>query len=125
MPFFRDSSIRRKLSMVIFCTSLLGLSLTGVAFEFYERASFRSSLVNQLTSHADMLKALRVERHIVAACLYDTHGNVFAAYRREATDLTCETTARHQEGTQFAGDFLTLSQSISLEGETRGAITII
>jgi len=55
MPFFRDSSIRRKLSMVIFCTSLLGLSLTGVAFEFYERASFRSSLVNQLTSHADML----------------------------------------------------------------------
>jgi len=41
--------------MVIFCTSLLGLSLTGVAFEFYERASFRSSLVNQLTSHADML----------------------------------------------------------------------
>ncbi len=145
MPFFRDSSIRRKLSMVIFCTSLLGLSLTGVAFEFYERASFRSSLVNQLTSHADMLslntaasltfndrksaedmlKALRVERHIVAACLYDSHGNVFAAYRREATDLTCETTARHQEGTQFAGDFLTLSQSISLEGETRGAITII
>jgi len=114
MPFFRDSSIRRKLSMVIFCTSLLGLSLTGVAFEFYERASFRSSLVNQLTSHADMLslntaasltfndrksaedmlKALRVERHIVAACLYDSHGNVFAAYRREATDLTCETTAR-------------------------------
>ena len=145
MPFFRDSSIRRKLSMVIFCTSLLGLSLTGVAFEFYERASFRSSLVNQLTSHADMLslntaasltfndrksaedmlKALRVERHIVAACLYDSHGNVFAAYRREATDLTCETTARHQEGIQFAGDFLTLSQSISLEGETRGAITII
>jgi len=131
--------------MVIFCTSLLGLSLTGVAFEFYERASFRSSLVNQLTSHADMLslntaasltfndrksaedmlKALRVERHIVAACLYDSHGNVFAAYRREATDLTCETTARHQEGIQFAGDFLTLSQSISLEGETRGAITII
>jgi len=145
MPFFRDSSIRRKLSMVIFCTSLLGLSLTGVAFEFYERASFRSSLVNQLTSHADMLslntaasltfndrksaedmlKALRVERHIVAACLYDSHGNVFAAYRREATDLTCETTARHQEGIRFAGDFLTLSQSISLEGETRGAITII
>ena len=144
MPFFRDSSIRRKLSMVIFCTSLLGLSLTGVAFEFYERASFRSSLVNQLTSHADMLslntaasltfndrksaedmlKALRVERHIVAACLYDSHGNVFAAYRREATDLTCETTAR-QEGIRFAGDFLTLSQSISLEGETRGAITII
>jgi len=131
--------------MVIFCTSLLGLSLTGVAFEFYERASFRSSLVNQLTSHADMLslntaasltfndrksaedmlKALRVERHIVAACLYDSHGNVFAAYRREATDLTCETTARHQEGIRFAGDFLTLSQSISLEGETRGAITII
>ncbi|HEY6267969.1 MAG TPA: response regulator [Candidatus Acidoferrum sp.] len=145
MPFFRDSSIRRKLSMVIFCTSLLGLSLTGLAFEFYERASFRSSLVNQLTSHADMLslntaasltfndrksaedmlKALRVERHIVAACLYDSRGNVFAAYRREAAGPTCETTAGHQDGARFQRDFLTLSRSISLDGETRGAITII
>jgi PAS domain S-box-containing protein len=145
MPFFRDSSIRRKLSMVIFCTSLLGLSLTGLAFEFYERASFRSSLVNQLTSHADMLglntaasltfndrksaedmlKSLRVERHIVVACLYDSRGNVFAEYRRVGTGSSCEMTADHQDGARFQRDFLTLSQSISLEGETRGAITII
>jgi PAS domain S-box-containing protein len=145
MPFFRDSSIRRKLSMVIFCTSLLGLSLTGVAFEFYERASFRSSLVNQLTSDADMLslntaasltfndrrsaedmlKALRVERHIVAACLYDSRGNAFSEYRRAGAGPTCEMTAGHQDGAQFQGDFLTLSRGISLDGESRGAITII
>jgi methyl-accepting chemotaxis protein len=145
MPFFRDSSIRRKLSMVIFCTSLLGLSLTGLAFELYERASFRSSLVNQLTSHADMLslntaasltfndrksaedmlKALRVERHIVVACLYDSRGNVFAEYRRVGAGSSCEMTADHQDGARFQRDFLTLSRGISLDGETRGAVTII
>jgi hypothetical protein len=55
MQPFRDSSIRGKLSMLIFCTSLLGLSIAGMAFEIYERASFRAALINELTAHADML----------------------------------------------------------------------
>ncbi len=42
MPLFRDSSIRRKLSTVIFFTSLLGLSIAALSFEIYERASFRT-----------------------------------------------------------------------------------
>ncbi len=145
MLLFRDSSIRRKLSMVIFCTSLLGLSIAGLAFEIYERASFRASLVEDLTAQADtlrlnitaaltfndrksaqdLLEALRVELHIVAACLYDKRGNVFAEYRRDAAALGCQMTAPPEEGSRFKKEFVTFSRSISLDGENTGAVAII
>src|SRR6266851_331711 len=145
MLLFRDSSVRRKLSMVIFCTSLLGLSIAGLAFEIYERASFRASLVEDLTAQADtlrlnitaaltfndrksaqdLLEALRVERHIVAACLYDKRGNVFAEYRRDAAALGCQMTAPPEEGARFKKEFVTFSRSISLDGENTGAVAII
>src|SRR6266852_1555718 len=145
MLLFRDSSIRRKLSMVIFCTSLLGLSIAGLAFEIYERASFRASLVEDLTAQADtlrlnitaaltfndrksaqdLLEALRVELHIVAACLYDKRGNVFAEYRRDAAALGCQMTAPPEEGARFKKEFVTFSRSISLDGENTGAVAII
>src|SRR5216684_6359142 len=141
MLLFRDSSIRRKLSMVIFCTSLLGLSIAGLAFEIYERASFRASLVEDLTAQADtlrlnitaaltfddrksaqdLLESLRVERHIVAACLYDRRGNAFAEFRRDTATAGCETTAPRQEGARFGKEFLTFSRKTSLGGENTGA----
>src|ERR1700693_2091117 len=103
MPLFRNASIQRKLTIVVLFTSLFGLSITGLAFEIYERASFRTSLISDLTAQADtltlhtaaglafdarrsardLLESLRVERHIVAACLYDNRGNGFAEYRRD------------------------------------------
>ena len=145
MLFFRDLSTRRKLGMVILCTGLLGLSIAGLAFEVYERASFRAALVDELTSHAnmlslniaaslafndrksaaDMLQAFRVERHIVGACLYDKRGNVFAEYRRDATRQECETPPHLEDGPRFDKEFVTFSQSISQDGETTGAISLI
>src|SRR6266851_5761128 len=101
MLLFRDSSIRRKLSMVIFCTSLLGLSIAGLAFEIYERASFRASLVEDLTAQADTLRL-----------------NITAA-------LTCQMTAPPEEGARFKKEFVTFSRSISLDGENTGAVAII
>src|SRR5438046_3957432 len=55
MSFFTNASIQRKLVMVISCTSLLGLSIACLAFEYYERSSFRSSMVSGLTANADTL----------------------------------------------------------------------
>src|ERR1700693_334463 len=98
MAFYRDASIQRKLTFVVLCTSLLGLSLACTAFEIYERASFRAAMTSELSvlaetlvfndpkSAQDMLGALRAERHIVAACLYDASGNLFAEYRRIGVD---------------------------------------
>jgi signal transduction histidine kinase/CheY-like chemotaxis protein len=145
MLFFQDSSIRRKLSMVILCTCLLGLGIAGVAFEIYERASFRTALVDELASHADMLsfnvtaslafgdrksagdmlQALRLERHILTACLYDKRGSVFAEYRRDPICPECEMTVRPEEGPRFDKEFVTLSRRISQDGENIGSISIL
>jgi signal transduction histidine kinase/CheY-like chemotaxis protein len=145
MPLFRNSSIQRKLTIVVLFTSLFGLSITGLAFEVYERASFRTSLISDLTAHADtltlntaaalafddrksaqdLLESLRVERHIVAACLYDRRGNVFAEYRRDTATPGCEMTAPSREGAQFGKEFVSFSRTTSLGGENTGAIAII
>ena len=91
MSFYRDASIQRKLTFVILTTSLLGLSLACMAFEIYERASFRRALTSDLSALADtlganttaalafsdhqsaqdILAALRAESHIVGSSLYD------------------------------------------------------
>ena len=145
MAFFRDSSIQRKLTIVIFCTSLLGLSMACLAFEMYERASFRNSLIAHLAADADMLglhtaaslefndrksaqdilAGLRVERNILAACLYDSHGKIFAEYQREDVAGKLHLPAWQEDAAQFGPESLTVYRSFSLGGERSGGIAIV
>jgi signal transduction histidine kinase/DNA-binding response OmpR family regulator len=145
MALYRDASIQRKLTFVVLCTSLLGLSLACTAFEIYERASFRAAMTSELSvlaetlganttaslvfndpkSAQDMLGALRAERHIVAACLYDASGNLFAAYRRTGVDAGFKVPAPQADGERFASDSLTLYRRVSLDGRNAGSIAII
>src|SRR5712692_4164151 len=145
MSFFSNSSIHRKLVMVISCTSLLGLSIACLAFEFYERASFRASMVRELTAGADtlglgtaaslafhdrksaeeLLANIRAENYIVSATLYDKHREFFAEYRREAVDAGFKSPVWKEEGASFGADSLTLHRSISLGGENVGSIVIV
>src|ERR1700676_1958512 len=98
MARYRDASIKRKLTFVILCTCVLGLSLTCVSFEIYERASFRKSMVSRLAEDADslslataaslafddtkfaeqMLGTIRSERYVMVAVLYDKTEKIFA-----------------------------------------------
>jgi PAS domain S-box-containing protein len=145
MPLIRNSSIQRKLTFVIVCTSLVGLSLACLSFELYERTSFRAAMTSELSALADtlgantaaslafndrksaqdMLSALRAEPHIVAACLYDGHGVVFAEYRRAGIAAEFAMPSRRRDGAQFQKDSLTLFRAVSLGGERTGAIAII
>jgi len=145
MPLIRNSSIQHKLTFVIVCTNLIGLCLACLSFEFYERTSFRSAMTRQLSALADtlgantaasltfndrksaqdMLGALRAERHIVAACLYDSRGMVFAEYRREGIGLEFAMPPRREDGAQFQKDSLTLYRSVSLGSEKTGNIAIV
>jgi signal transduction histidine kinase/DNA-binding response OmpR family regulator len=145
MALYRDASIQRKLTFVVLCTSLLGLSLACTAFEIYERASFRAAMTSELSvlaetlganttaslvfndpkSAQDMLGALRAERHIVAACLYDASGNLFAAYRRTGVDAGFKVPAPQADGERFASDSLTLYRRVSLDGRNAGSIAIV
>ena len=145
MPLIRNSSIQRKLTFVIVCTSVVGLSLACLGFDLYERSSFRAAMTSELSVLADtlgantaaslafndrnsakaMLGALRSERHIVGARLYDRHGTVFAEYRRDGIGPQVAMLAPHDGGEQFGKDTLTLFRTVSLRGEKTGTIAII
>ena len=95
-----NTSIRRKLIVMILLTSAAVLLLTSVALITYDFLAFRQTLVRNVTTLGeviatnstaalafdnhedarDILKALKAERHIVAAGLYDAAGALFAAY---------------------------------------------
>jgi PAS domain S-box-containing protein len=80
---------------------------------------------NDRKSAQEMLSALRAEPHIVAACLYDSHGVVFAEYRRAGIAAEFAMPSRRRDGAQFQKDSLTLFRAVSLGGERTGAIAII
>jgi signal transduction histidine kinase len=145
MSFYQDASIQRKLMLVILSTSLLGLSLACLGFEVYERASYRSAMTSELSALADtlgantaaaltfndqksaqdMLAALRAERHVVAACLYDNSGKVFAEYRRAGLGDEFKMPAAEADGARFEPDSVTLYRNISLDSGKAGSIAII
>jgi PAS domain S-box-containing protein len=145
MRFFRNSSIHHKLTIVAFLTAVLGLSMAGVAFEWFERARFRDALVGELTAHADtiglnvvaslvfndqksaqdLLRALRVERHIEAACIYDSHGHVFAEYRRDGLSRNFLMPQWQGDTVQFAPESLTVSRSFSVDDVKTGGVSVV
>jgi len=142
---FSDASIHRKLLLVVFSTSILGLAAACLAFEIYERMSYRASMVTALASDADtlglvtaasltfndrksaveLLATIRAGTNIVIATLYDKQGAVFAEYRRAGLDPGFKSPAWKEEGPVFGTENLTLCHSIFLGGEKVGSIVIV
>jgi signal transduction histidine kinase/CheY-like chemotaxis protein len=142
---FKSPSIQRKLAIVVLCTSLLGLGIACAAFELYERANFRRALTDELTALADtvgansaaslafedhksardVLAGLSAEHHIVAACLYDSHGTIFAEYRRPGSGPAFQMPQWRQDGATFSPEALTLNRTVSMGGEKIGGIAIV
>ncbi len=145
MGLFGNSSIRRQLTHVVLCTSLFGLGIVCAVFELYERASFRRTLSEELSTLADtvgansaasltfndrksaeeVLAGLGAEHHIVAACLYNTSGQAFAEYRRSGIGQEFRIAFSQEEGAHFARDSITLRRGISLGREKAGSIAIV
>jgi signal transduction histidine kinase/ActR/RegA family two-component response regulator len=100
MMSLRDTPIRRKLIAIMLVTSGVVLVLTCAAFIAYEAMTFRQTMVRNLATIGEIiadnstaalafdnqedarevLAALKAERHVVAAGLYDTFGRLFATY---------------------------------------------
>jgi signal transduction histidine kinase len=97
---FRDTPIRRKLMIMVLGTSGVVLLLTCAGFVGYEFFTYRRTAVRELATlgevlaaqstaavafdnqrdGTEVLAALKAERHIVSAALYDQRGNLFARY---------------------------------------------
>ncbi|HKW65394.1 MAG TPA: response regulator [Candidatus Acidoferrum sp.] len=145
MRLFVNSSIRRQLTLVVLCTSLLGLGIVYAAFEIYERASFRRDLTEELSALAEtvgansaasltfydkesadeVLAGLGSEHHIVAAYLYNAYGQVFAEYQRPGVGHPVRIPFTEEEGTKFAPDSITLRRKIFAGGDRVGSIAIV
>src|SRR5687768_12396440 len=96
----KDQPIKRKLTLIILLTCGVVVALTCAAFMACEVLSFRRTMTQNLTTLGqviaanataalafenqedahEVLAALRAERQIVAASLYDKDGKLFSHY---------------------------------------------
>jgi len=130
-----DTPIRRRLMAMILLTSSTVLLLICAAFFTYEFLTFRQSTIAHLTTLGDViadnstaalafanaddarevLSALRAERHIVAAGLYDRNGKLFAKYPNALADRDLPV-APGQLGFSFTGGHLVGFQPVAQTG---------
>ena len=102
----KHKSIQRKLMTVILLTTGAVLLLTCTVFFIYEYITYRDIKKTQLTTlgkivaanstaalafdskedAAEILQALKAEKNIVAACLYDNEGHPFSAYSNQPSE---------------------------------------
>jgi two-component system sensor histidine kinase/response regulator len=141
----KDVSIQTKLAFLLFGASFFALVLASVGFGIYERSNFRADMERELSTLADilgantaaslafddqktadeMLKALRAERNILAACLYDNRGQVFAQYRRADIRIDFKMQPLQRDGAYFGPQSLALFRAVSVNNEKVGTIELI
>ena len=124
MPM-KNMRLQQRLMAIILVTSASVLALTCAGFFAYEFFTFRSSMVRQLSTVAaiiadnstavlafqdkrgaeEILSALKAEKHIAEAGLYDAQGRLFSTYPKDraASDFPAGTA---KDGYLFGGGFL-------------------
>jgi two-component system, sensor histidine kinase and response regulator len=145
MRAFAFHSIRQKLTAVILMTAIVALALASLGFGLYERASYRTMMVNELSALAEtlgantaaalmfhdsksareMLSALQGEKHVVAGLLYDREGSVFAEYRRPGVPASWVMPAWEEAEPRFDEESLTLAERVDFEHTKVGVIIIV
>ncbi len=140
----RDLSIRRKQMLVIMLTSTVALLLACGAFTTFEVLKFRRSLVERVGSLAvvlgnnctaaiefgDVVEAtatlagVQAESGIVAACVYDGNGQVFATYQRAGLPRPFVPPRMQAAGARFEGGLLHLFRAVEQRGQPVGTIYI-
>jgi len=141
MRNFRDLPIKRKLTLLSLLTSTLALLLACAAFTTYEILTFRSSMVNELKTLAQVisvnsisplifddpeteeitLETLDYQENIISASIYRLDGSVFARYPRDTQIDIFPVEAIH-EGYRVKDDQILLFQPIFLDQEQLGTV---
>jgi len=139
---FRRISIRRKQVLIIMLTTTVALLLACSAFVFYDIVDFRAELVERVGSIAEViadhstasldfsdpktaeqtLAALGTESEVVAGCIYDRDGHVFAEYSRDGRKFAPP--APQATGHEFTGGRMRLFRPIKEGAETVGTIYV-
>jgi signal transduction histidine kinase/ActR/RegA family two-component response regulator len=131
MITFRDMPLRRKLMVSILLTSVVVMLLMCGAFFTYELLAMRRTTVRQVSTLGEItatnltgalafedpsdaqeiLAALKAERYVVAAAVYDENGRIFASYPQSLTKETLPPSPP-AAGYRFEESYLVGSQPI-------------
>lgn len=140
---YKDTPIQKKLITVILLTCGAVLLLTCTAFFAYEFFTFRQTTVQQLStlgeiiasnstaalafddreSAHEILSALKAERHIEAASLYDKNGQLFSIYPNDSPDNTFPSKPA-LDGYSFKNSYLEGFQPVIQGGNRLGTLYI-
>src|SRR3954469_4811701 len=142
---FKRLSIRQKQMAIIMATSSAALLLAGAAFIIYEVISFPQAMTGNLSSLGsvignnstaalefndpkdanDILSSLSKEHHVIAACIYDNHGQIFASYLRDKQPFTFPSAAA-SDSDQFSNSRLEIFRRIEKKknGARAGSVYI-
>ena len=141
MRRFSDIPIKHKLMLIGLLTTTVALVLAGAGIAVYELVTFKKDLVSDVASVAQIigynsaaalsfndansaeqtLRALSAKPHIVAACIYDKDGKVFATYPR-GHDLASFAPPPAGATERFGAGHLELYRPIAVAGENVGTI---
>ena len=145
MHLLRDTSISRKLKVVILTTTSVALLLASAAFVAYDRIVFRQSMASDLSTLAkvigtnstaaitfndrdsakDVLSALTAKPNIVRARIYDSDSDLFAEYVRDGESGDLPLTVQRVSQVAFTDAYLVASETIELDGDTIGTVYLI
>jgi signal transduction histidine kinase/CheY-like chemotaxis protein len=142
MSLFQNLSIRRKLTFIITVNTCLAMLIACAVFLGFDIYKFRQSKVHDLetvaeivaanstaamafgdagTAH-DVLQALRVTEHVMAAGIYQSNGRIFATYVRDNRPSSFPFPPPEAEGSRFERDRLVVFRAIHLDGRQIGTV---
>jgi two-component system sensor histidine kinase/response regulator len=142
MTRFGDLSIRRKLTALFMAISGFTALAVSCPMAIYELGNFKQSVAESLAvvgdvlagnstaaltfgdadAARDVLRALRAEPNVIAACIYTSDGKPFAKYARDAKDAGFIPPPLQPESTQFKDGHLVLFRKVELAGEKVGTL---
>jgi methyl-accepting chemotaxis protein len=142
--WFRDSSVRKKLMILMMAASSLALLLMCGALLMYDvftakqaTAAHVSSLAQIIADNSqaavsfgdskaasEVLSALRAEPHITAAYIFDKQGKPFVVYRAQGSSNAIVPALR-PPGTYFEGVGLSEYRQLNVGGEEIGSVCVI
>ena len=137
----KPASIKRKLMTAIMGTSIAVLVLTCAVFLTTEYVASGKSLARTMITRAgiiaasssaamalqndsdaaDVLRALHIDPHIVAACLYDKDGHIFARYPANAPDKIFPSSPE-KNGQRFENGHFSVFKPIVQENQWLGTV---
>ena len=144
MRALKDLPIRWKLVLISVLICAIAELLAGAIITFYTSSNYRHDKAQEVTVQAQVLAAsltaplvfgdsdaaqeyldaLKANREIAAARIYDAKGALFVKYRRSDAPRGLLPTAAQQAGTHFSGDRLVASLPVIQSGKKVGSVSL-